>query len=126
MLSLEGDTGPYIQYAHVRANKILEKAGKWKDNFYVKDLCSEEKFLVKKLMQFPETIAQSVEDMRPHYICNYARDLSDIFTNFYHSCPVIKAGTEELKNYRLTLVDATKIVLKNCLRLLGIDTPKQM
>jgi arginyl-tRNA synthetase len=126
MLSLEGDTGPYIQYAHVRANKILEKAGKWKDNFYVKDLCSEEKLLVKKLMQFPETITRSVEDMRPHYICNYARDLSDVFTNFYHSCPVIKAGTEELKNYRSSLVEATKIVLKNCLRLLGIDTPKQM
>jgi arginyl-tRNA synthetase len=126
MLSLEGDTGPYIQYAHVRANKILEKAGKWKNNFYIKDLCSEEKVLVKKLMQFPEIIAQSVEDMRPHYICNYARDLSDVFTNFYHSCPVIKADTEELKNYRLTLVETTKIVLKNCLKLLGIDTPKLM
>jgi arginyl-tRNA synthetase len=126
MLSLEGDTGPYLQYAHVRASKILMKAGKWKENYSVKELKEQEKNLVKKLIQFPTIVEQSARDMRPHYICNYAHELSEIFSDFYHSCPVIHAETEELRNFRLTLVKATQITLKNCLNLLGIEAPEKM
>jgi arginyl-tRNA synthetase len=126
MLSFEGDTGPYLQYAHVRADKILQKADKWKENYSIKELKKQETNLVKKLMQFPNVVEQSGKDMRPHYICNYAHELSDSFSDFYHSCPVIKAETEELKNFRLTLVKAVKITLKNSLTLLGIETPKIM
>jgi len=126
MLSFEGDTGPYLQYAHVRVDKILQKAGKWKENYSVKELTKQEINLVKKLMQFPDVVEQSGKDMRPHYICNYAHELSDLFSDFYHSCPVIKAETEDLRNFRLTLVKAVKITLKNSLTLLGIETPKIM
>jgi len=126
MLSFEGDTGPYLQYAHVRADKILQKAGKWKENYTVKELKKQEINLVKKLMQFSDVVNQSGKDMRPHYICNYVHELSDLFSDFYHSCPVIKAETEELRNFRLTLVKSVKITLKNSLTLLGIETPKIM
>jgi arginyl-tRNA synthetase len=126
MLSFEGDTGPYLQYAHVRADKILQKAGKWKESYTVKELKKEEINLIKKLMQFSNVVEQAGKDIRPHYICNYAHELSDSFSDFYHSCPAIKAETEELRNFRLTLVKAVKITLKNSLTLLGIETPRIM
>jgi len=126
MLSFEGDTGPYLQYAYVRASKILQKAGKFKENYSVEKLKDQEKNLIKKLLQFPDIVEQSAKDMRPHYICGYAHELSDIFSEFYHSCPVIRAETKELRNFRLTLVKTTKITLKNSLSLLGIDTPERM
>jgi len=126
MLSFEGDTGPYLQYAHVRADKILQKAGKWKENYSVDELKKQEINLIKKLMQFPHIIEQSEKDMRPHYICNYAHELSDLFSDFYHACPVLKAETKELKNFRLSLVKAVKIILKNSLSLLGIEAPRIM
>jgi arginyl-tRNA synthetase len=126
MLSLEGNTGPYLQYAHVRAERILQKAGRWKKNYSSEELKDQEKILIKKLAQFPKIVEQAGKDMRPHYICNYAHDLAEAFSDFYHACPVLKAETEELKNFRLTLVNAVKITLKNCLSLLGIETPKRM
>ena len=124
-LMLEGNTGPYLQYAHTRCNGILSKVKNWKDNAVNENLtCGEEK-LVKKLSEFPEVVEQTLRDFRPHYLCNYAYDLATIFSEFYHLCPVLKAE-KELRDFRLSLVKATKITLKNCLNLLGIDTPEKM
>ncbi len=125
-LQLEGNTGPYIQYAHTRCNGILSKIKKWKENYDKENLAEGEKKLIKKLIEFPNVVKQSVRDLRPHYICNYAYDLSTIFSEFYHTCPVLKAEKKQFRNFRLTLVKATKITLKNCLELLGIETPKKM
>jgi len=125
-LQLEGNTGPYIQYAHTRCNGILNKVKKWKENYEKENLAEGEKKLIKKLIEFPDVVKQSVRDLRPHYICNYAYDLATIFSEFYHTCPVLKAETKQFRNFRLTLVKATKIALKNCLELLVIETPKKM
>jgi len=125
-LQLEGNTGPYIQYAHTRCNGILNKTRKWEETFENKNLAEGEKKLVKKLIEFPNVVQSSVRDFRPHYICNYAYELATIFSEFYHMCPVLKAETKEIRNFRLTLVKATKITLKNCLELLGIETPSKM
>lgn len=125
-LQLEGNTGPYIQYAHTRCNGILNKAKKSKEKFENRNLTEGEKKLVKKLIEFPDVVRQSVRDFRPHYICNYAYELATVFSEFYHTCPVLKAETKELRNFRLTLVKVTKITLKNCLNLLGIETPEIM
>jgi len=124
-LMLEGNTGPYLQYAHTRCNGILSKAKKWKENAINENLTCEEEKLVKKLSEFPEVVEQALRDFRPHYLCNYAYDLATIFSEFYHLCPVLKAE-KELRDFRLSLVKATKITLKNCLTLLGIDTPEKM
>lgn len=126
MLSFEGNTGPYIQYAHTRCNSIFAKAGKWKSVYSTKLLTNIEKQLVKKLIEFPEIVKKSGIDLKPHYICNYLFELANAFSEFYHSNPVLKAETEELRNFRLTLVKATQITLKNALSLLGIDTPEVM
>lgn len=126
MLSFDGNTGPYIQYAHTRCNGILEKAGKWENNFVNKNIELAEKKLVKKLLEFPTITQQAGRDLKPHYICNYVYDLANTFTEFYHSCPVLKTESKDLRNFRLTLVKATQIVIENSLKLLGIETPKVM
>lgn len=126
MLNFDGNTGPYIQYAHTRCNGILEKVEKWKNNFINKDISSAEKKLVKKLQEFPTVVEQSGKELKPHHICNYVYDLANTFTEFYHSCPVLKTENIDLRNFRLTLVKATQIVIENSLKLLGIETPESM
>ena len=125
-LKLEGNTGPYLQYAHTRCDSILKKVKKWKENFQNENLSKDERKLLKKLIEFPDVVEQTLRDLKPHYICNYAYDLANIFSEFYHACPVLKAETKKLRDFRLTLVKATKITLKNSLNLLGIDTPERM
>jgi len=124
MLRFEGDTGPYLQYAHTRCAGILRKAGKWKPNFKAGNLSEEEKTLIRTLTRFPEILEQAAKDLRPHYICNYAYDLATIFDKFYEFNPVLKA--EGKKNFRLALVKATKTVLGNALELLGIEALEKM
>jgi arginyl-tRNA synthetase len=125
VVQFEGDTGPYVQYAHTRAASILSKAGKWKRKFSFKEINESETKLIKKLSEFPDVVEHSAKDMRPHYVCNYAYDLATIFNNFYQFNPVLKVD-EEMKNFRLTLVEATKQVLENSLRLIGIQIPEKM
>jgi len=126
MLRFEGDTGPYLQYAHTRCNSILDKAGRWKIQTKIERLAEEEKNLVKILNQFPDVVEHAAKDLRPHYVCNYVFDLATTFSNFYQKCPVLKAENDKLKNFRLTLVKATSIVLKDSLDLLGIEVPEKM
>jgi len=125
IINFEGNTGPYLQYAHVRADKILQKSGKFKETFQTKELMDEEKELVKKLLEFSEVVEKSAKEYKPNLIANYAYDLAETFSIFYHSCPVIQSKGDT-KNFRLTLVKAFKITLKNSLNLLGIDTPEVM
>lgn len=126
IIKFEGNTGPYLQYAHVRANKILQKAGKFKETFQPKELVNEEKELIKKLLEFPGVALKSANEYKPNLIANYAYDLADTFSIFYQNCPVLQSEDEQTKNFRLTLVKAFKMTLKNSLNLLGIDTPEIM
>lgn len=125
VVQFEGDTGPYLQYAHTRAVSILKKAGKWKKKFFSKEISEGEANLIKKLSEFPDVVEHSAKDMRPHYVCNYAFDLATVFNNFYQFNPVLKAD-EKTKNFRLTLVENTKQVLENSLKLIGMQIPEKM
>lgn len=124
--SFEGDTGPYIQYAYMRCANILNKVKKWEKNLLNKEMHPGEKKLIKTLSMFPSVILQTSNDLKPNYICNYAFELSNTFNNFYENHRVINAETKNLKNFRLSLVDATKIVLASCLKLMGIETVEKM
>lgn len=126
MLKLEGDTGPYLQYAHTRCAGILRKAGKWKSNFKTEEISEEEKNLIKTLMLFPKVVENAAKELKPNYICNYAYELATLFDKFYEKVPVIKAESEEKRNFRLTLVKATKKVLASCLELIGIKPLERM
>jgi arginyl-tRNA synthetase len=124
-LNFEGDSGPYLQYAHTRCSGILRKSKNLKLSYSIKQLTDQEKRLLKMLSMFPETVEQAAINLKPSQICNYVYDLATSFNEFYEKCPVIKAE-KELKNFRLTLVNATAIVLKNALNLIGIEAVDKM
>lgn len=121
-LNFEGDTGPYLLYSYARASSILRKK-KRKNNYKIENLSGKEIELVKKLSEFPEIVQNSYKNLNPSLIANYSYDLSQKFNEFYHSCKVIGSENE---NFRLALVESFKIVLKNSLNLLGIDTIERM
>ena len=121
-ISFEGDTGPYIQYSYARAGSILKKAPEQK-KFEVRELEEKEIELVKKLSQFPEAVLNAGKNLSPSIIANYSYQLAQIFNEFYHSCKVI--GSEQ-EAFRLALVQSFRQVLKNSLKLLGIETVEKM
>jgi arginyl-tRNA synthetase len=121
VLSLEGNSGPYVQYAYARCCSILSKAGRYKEQFSVKILTEYEKRLLKTLIIFGDVIKQAAVELRPDVLCSYVYDLATRFNTFYQFCSVLNAEAEELKNFRLTLVDSVKTVLGIVLNLLNIE-----
>ena len=125
MLRFQGDTGPYLQYAYTRCKGILKKAEAWEPSFETESLSEEEKKLIKCLMKFEETVKKAGADLKPHLICNYSFELATCFDKFYERCPVLKAE-KNLRNFRLTLVEATRKVLEKSLKLIGIEVTESM
>jgi arginyl-tRNA synthetase len=126
--NFDGETGPYIQYAAVRARSILEKAGiKPKPKIKPEKLSDEkEKTLIQHIAQFPEIIKSATEQLKPHIIAEYTYQLALKFSKFYESQPVLTADDEETKNARLALVYITKQTIENALNILGIQVPPKM
>lgn len=125
-LDIEGHASPYIQYAHVRANSILAKAGEFPDSATANHvLVDSEVSILDRLSRFPAVVQRSAEDYKPLHIANYAYDLAKDFTEFYQTCPVIKAAPHE-RDFRLRLTAAARQVIANSLRLLGISAPEVM
>ena len=123
-LNFEGDTGPYLLYSYARASSIIRKAKiNAKKNFSFEELELKEIDLVKKLSQFPEIVLKSYQSLNPSLIANYSYQLAQIFNEFYHECQVIG---DEKEFFRLNLVETFRIVLKNSLTLLGIETIERM
>lgn len=121
-LKLEGNTGPYIQYAVTRTNSILKKSGKFKPEFSA-GINEEEKELLNLLKNFEDVVDHAAKDYRPHYIANYVYDLATSFNKYYEKVPIIKSKE---KNFRLTLVSVVKNILEKSLWLLGIEVPEKM
>jgi arginyl-tRNA synthetase len=126
MLSFEGNTGPYLQYAYTRCKSILKKAKTNIKNRKPKNLDVHEKKLVKKILEFNEIVEKSCKELKPHYICNYLYSLSTLFSEFYHNCRVLDEKDEEKKNFRIALVMSVKTILENSFKLLGIEAPELM
>jgi arginyl-tRNA synthetase len=127
VLDFEKNSAPYIQYSHARAHSILRKAGrdpKNADYSLLTDIL--ERDIVLTLARFPEVFLDAAENLRPNSLADYLNTLADKFNRFYTKLPVIKAKSEELVDARLALVDATRIVFRNTLELLGIEAPERM
>jgi len=134
MLSLQGNTAPYLQNAYVRIESIFRKAtGSDTAAAPVTEpvpgelTISEppERALAMKLLQFGEIVPQVLEDYRPNLLANYLFELANSFHSFYEACPVLKAEAE-VRASRLVLCRGTAQVLKQGLHLLGIGVPARM
>jgi arginyl-tRNA synthetase len=122
-LNFEGDSGPYLQYAYARASSILKKS-KSKSKFEIPENISDSEFqLIKKISDFPKVVEETAKKLSPSLIANYSFQLAKIFNEFYHNNQVI--GSDE-ESFRLKLVEAFKITIKNSLFLLGIETMEEM
>lgn len=124
-LSLQGNTAPYIQYAYVRTQSIIKKAGRIKKSGMTHDLLYCEGSLIMKLARFPEVIQRSQTSDQPHHLATYLHELVQIFNRFYEEVPILKAE-EATRDERLRMVACVGQVLKNGLHLLGINVPKRM
>jgi len=123
-VSFEGDTGPYLLYSYARANSILNKIKTKPKKLIIDNLEEKEISLIKKLSDFQKVVEDSYKTLNPSLIANYSYQLSQIFNEFYHACPVI--GSREKESFRIVLVECFKQVLKNALNLLGIETLEKM
>src|SRR6266508_2479497 len=126
MLSLQGNTAPYLQNAYVRIRSIFRKAGESAPKIAKLILGdSAEINLAKRLCQFAEIVPQVLNDFRPNILANYLFELADNFHTFYEACPVLKSE-EPARGSRLALCDLTAQVLYRGLDLLGIKVPEKM
>jgi arginyl-tRNA synthetase len=127
IISLVGETAPYIQYTHARACNIIKKANlkiNTKINFSLLNNQQEIK-IIKRLHIFPKILREVITDYKPHKLANYLISLSKEFNEFYSHKKVLSNDMDQMKA-RLLLVSSTKQVLKNGLNLLGIKAPQQM
>lgn len=127
MVSLTGNTGPYLQYAVARVRSIFRAAGLDMDAAYGPVTIEEpsERALALTLLEFGATVSSVGRDLAPHRLCGHVFDVAQAFSAFYESCPVLSSnGTT--RSSRLGLCAATGRVLTTGLRLLGIAAPEQM
>jgi arginyl-tRNA synthetase len=123
-LSLEGDSAPYIIYAHARANKIIQKAGHGKASEVA--LEESERALLNKLMLFGWEAQEAARHLRPHLLADYCIEVATLYNRFYNCCPIISCEDEKVKNNRLAINFAAKTVLASALSLLGIEALEAM
>ena len=122
-VALDGNSGPYLQYAHARARSILAKSKTQNPKFKIEALEAEERSLARKVGEYHEVIGKSVNELMPHHICTYLYELAQIFNRFYEHNRVIDDPREEL---RLQLVQKYADTLKAGLELLNIPAPDSM
>jgi arginyl-tRNA synthetase len=129
----QSDKNPvyYVQYAHARIASILRHAAEqgWdvEAPAEVSLLAHEsERALIRKMLELPEVIAQAAEQLAPHYLTFYAKELASVFHGFYRDCRVVDAEAPELTRARLALVRAAKLALARVLRLMGMSAPERM
>jgi len=123
-LSLDGDSAPYVMYAHARAHKILVKAGEGKPG--VSELALPEKELLKKIMAFGFVVSESARQMRPHIVAEYCLELATLYNKFYNACPVISCEDGKTRSMRLSINSAALVAMKNALAVIGIEALEQM
>jgi len=128
MLSFDGNTAPYMQYAYARVSSIFGKAGMTADDVSGDVALVEpaERVLGVKLMQFPETVQTVAVECLPNVLCAYLFDLAGAFMSFYEACPVLKADDDATRTSRLVLCKLTAQTIETGLDLLGIETIEQM
>ncbi len=127
LVSFEGKTGPYLQYACVRISSILTLAAeRGLKPGHVRISVPAERELALECLRFPEAVAASARTLQPNEIAEYAFTLAKKFSRFYDECPVLAGPGTNVQGARLALCSAAHAVLSRALWLLGIDVPERM
>lgn len=126
-IDFNGNTGPFIQYTYARIQS-LKRTGTGQVAFEISDvnMTAEEKEIVKAMSLFPEVITQAAHEQSPAIIANYTYDLVKLFNSFYQNHSILNADSLNTSTYRLALASKVADVIKDGLRLLGIDSPDRM
>ena len=129
MLSFDGNTAPYLQYAHARICSIFAKSGIVRSsiqNSSISLIHEREQNLARRLIGFPEALDNAISHHLPHKLATQLHSIAQAFASFYEVCPVLKADDEDTINSRLALCDLTARTLECGLGLLGIESPNRM
>ena len=127
-LKLDGETGPYLQYAHARIQRLLQKLGddsRTPVDWSLLKLDCETALLVK-IIFFKDVVASGVQRLQTMHLCTYLYELAKLFNAFYAEAPMAQAQSPELKNTRLALARAVGFILSRGLKILGIPAPFRM
>lgn len=128
-VSLEGNSGPYLQYTVARTNSVLAKSSITNNQLSNKleiKTNKEEKDILRTLIHFPEVVEEAAQNYAPNLLCNYLYQLASQYNTLYAKCPILTNSDQQVTNFRLTLTSAVGQVLKNGLNLLGIQVPERM
>ena len=127
MLSFEGATAPYLQYAYSRIQSIFSKAGSVSSNAAIAIIEPQEKALALKILQLEDVVDAVISECTPNLLCNYLYELASLYMSFYEACPILKEGiSDEVKNSRLALCQVISNTLKQGLDILGIEVMDRM
>ena len=129
MLSFEGNTSPYLQYAHARICSIFRRGGIERESVRSAPIIlkhESELSLARAISCFSEALDNSIDNYSPHLLCTYLHSLASAFASFYEVCPVLGAEDEATRDSRLALCDLTARTISIGLGLLGIESPEQM
>jgi arginyl-tRNA synthetase len=125
MLTFDGNTSPYLQYAYSRIQSIFKKTDIQPSNVIISN--EQEENLAQKLLKFNEIVNTAAQKAMPHLLCNYLYELATLFMRFYETCPINKDDVEaQIKSSRLALCKTTSDIVKQGLSLLGIDVLDRM
>lgn len=125
MLSFEGNTAPYLQYAYTRVQSLFRRVSEWNEQTAIVLQEPLEKQLALELLKFEDVLQSVADSAYPHYLANYLYQVATLFSRFYEACPVLKAEGEQ-RDSRLALAQLTAQTLQVGLDLLGIDTLEVM
>lgn len=127
MLSFEGNTAPYLQYAYARIQSIFRRVDSYDAQAALTLQENAERALAMKLLQFTEATDSVAKEGLPNHLCTYLYELAGNFMSFYEACPILKDGVaQDVRNSRLRLADLTAQTLQTGLRLLGIGVMERM
>lgn len=125
-IDFNGNTGPFIQYAHARVRSVLRSAGKVPVIEQMPEPAVQEVLLIKMIADFPQVVQEAGRELSPAMIAAYLYDLAREYNRFYHDFPILKADSETERAFRLLLSDECAKVIRKGLALLGIEAPERM
>ena len=131
-IDFNGNTGPFIQYTHARIQSVLRKSAEKKLavnknlTYYPENLSFKEKEIIKRIDQFPDVVKEAGNNYSPAFIANYCYELAKEFNQFYHDHPILVENEKSVRDLRLLLSAVVGKVIKDGMKLLGIEVPDRM